>query len=364
MAAPSQLPALEFEVGTLNRGQFQRNANAEELARLEGPRRALRSTARWARFVGIYLPCLVALVTIGLTLTSYPGNQFEKTLASLGTLGAVFAVLCLPLLLSSTGRTISAQRRLEQDASNGFPIIEEYGEVSWGSRERGFIATTSRGRLISPLFTKFAAVPAYWNHFDRLAPGHYLFSLLPASRLVIETRTAAPHALWSPGEDHPVSAPAEDPVERALRTAFRNSRADATLNRGGRATAAQRWRLLVTHWWVFIAALLFGVASCLSLSEAWERLAPGSLVAAMVSLGLTAFLANLLVRVLLDAVQGKLESATGPVFLRPGKTDACGTIGSRTFNVSNARVDVFQSGRSYRVHWFKYTRVAVGAEPI
>lgn len=339
----------------MNRGHVERAPNAAELARIEAARLALRSTARGARFAGIYLPCLLGMVTSGMVLANYHGSGPEKLLAALASLVLIAAVFCVPLLLSSTGRAIFDMRRFERDAASGFPIVEEVGEVCWGKRERGFVATTSRGRLISPLFTKFGAVPAYWHHFDGLAPGRYLFSMLPASRLVIEAR---------PAPCNPISREHESAAEDALRAAFRNTREDAAVNREGRATAAQRWRLMVTEWWALLGVAVFAAAFCVALFEVLEQLALASIGGVVVGGGGVAFFAVQLARVVLDVLVGRLESATGTIRLSYGETGVEGRIGPSEFTTSLARANVFQSGRSYRVHWFKHSRVAVGADPM
>lgn len=341
------------QVNSSNRGPVGRTATPAELARIEAARHTLRSTARWARFAGIYLPGLLGLVTCVLSFANYPGSGPEKLIASLASLALISAVFCLPLLLSSTGRTISDMRRFEQDAANGFPIVEEFGEVRWG--KRGFVATTYRGRLISPLFTKFGAVPAYWHHFDGLAAGGYLFSMLPASRLVLEAR---------PATHDPTASGAESSAELALRSAFGNSSLDAAANRAGRATAAQRGRLLVTHWWALLALPVFGGASGMALSQVIERPGLGGILGVVVCVAALAFFVVQLANAVLDTLDGKLESATGTIRFSYGETEVQGRIGPSEFTTNLTRANVFQSDRSYRVYWFKRSHVAVGADPL
>lgn len=336
----------------MNRGPFERTPTAAELAQIEGARRALRSSARWARVAWIYVPGALGTFTFVLTLVTYPGSWLEGLLAGLGALAAIVCVLSLPLLLSKAGRPISAMRRLEQDAANGFPIVEEFGSVEWGNH--GFVAATQRGPLISQRFTKFTSVPAYWYHFDGLAPGNYLFTLLPASRLVIEARPAQP----------PIAPVFENPVVIALLAAFRNSPEEAALNRAGRATGAQRWQLLVTHWWALLGLPFFGAAFVMALLEVIEKPALGIIFGAVVALAVLAFIAVQVAYVLLDIVDGRLESRAGRIRLTYHKADVDLNIGQSKFTTSHGRAQVFQNGRRYRVHGFKRSRIVVGADPM
>lgn len=331
---------------------MERIATSTELAHIEAAGRALRSAARWARFCGIYLPCLIGLPVLIMTLVTYPGAILERILVSHAALAAIAAVFCLPILLTATGRTIFDRRRFEQDAANGFPVVEAIGVVEWGRRERALIATTHYGRMISPLFTKFTVLPAYWRRFDELAPGSYVFSLLPASRLVVAARPAL--------HDRAASRAA---AELALQAAFGNGPEETAANRRGRATTAQCWRLILTHWWL-LSLLLFGGVFVTTLLEAIRQPAVGTFVGAVVSLGVVVFLVFQTCQIILDALGGSLASATGTVRFRRLKHDTRGIIGASEFTMSHSQAEVFRHGQRYRVYWFKHSGIAVGADQV
>src|SRR6187399_882377 len=168
--------------------RIERSAHPAELLQIEQARRKLRSSARWASVAAFYLPAVLAVVTTGWTLASYPGDWPEKVLVSLAQSGALAGVFTASILLSPTGRTVFAYRRLQRDAERAYPIAEALGEVAWGTRERALVATVDGERLLSPFFTMFSVVPAYWHHFDTLTPGSYCFSFLPESGLVLHAQ--------------------------------------------------------------------------------------------------------------------------------------------------------------------------------
>lgn len=343
--------------------RIERSANAAELLQIEGARRALRSSARWASALGIYLPAVLALGTIGWTLAVYPGGWPEKVLVCLAESAAMLCVFTLPVMVGSTGRTVLAYRRLRRDAEHAYPIAQARGEVTWGRRDRALVATVDGERLLSPFFTMFSAVPAYWHHFDSLPPGAYSFALLPESRLVLSAQPiSAPTEHRSLGSDQ---ARAKEPSapERALRAAFRNGEADVAANREGRASARQRLRLVGSHWWVFLGNLLLGGLSYQSIRTIGVAPESERIVGCVFLLGVTAFLLVLLGRVVWDALEGRVDSARGTVSLRFGKTDATGRIGTRQFTLGNVKARALQQGHSYRVYWFKHSRVVVAADP-
>lgn len=328
--------------------RIERSASAAELAQIERARRALRNSALWFSVLGLYLPAVIALTTIGWTFSRVPGSWSQKVLVSLAQLVALLSVFTLPVMVGSSGRAVFAYRRLRRDAKRGYPMAEARGEVTWGKRERAIVATVGGERLISPLFTSFAMPPALWHHFDALTPGTYSFSLLPESRLVLGAQPIAEHAT-----SEALSAP-----ERVLRAAFGNDDADVEANRRGRASPRQRLRLLASSFWTLLFAALL-----LSLLYVFLRDTKGEPIAMLVPFGLTLYMLVVLYRIVRDTLEGRVDSAFGEVTVRIFKNSVTGSIGKNRFKLRRAQTRAFQKGRLYRVYWFRHSRVVVGVDP-
>ena len=335
-----------------------RVATPDEVARLETARRSLARSAAWARGLAFYVPGGIGVVVSASTLANYPGDLPVRILVGVLQLGALGCVFTLPILLSGTGRTLAIHRKLTRDAEAGFGIAREVGEVSWGKRQRGYVARVRGERLVSPFFTELV-LPAFWDHFERLAPGAYVFELLPESRVVL---TAEPVERAHLGPDGALDS-GETSGRLALRVAFGNSEEDAQVNREGRASVSQRRRLLLGHWWAFVAPPALAVGLYVGASTGRSSSTGGAALGAMVALGVIAFLVVVIARVLWDVLEGRVDTVVGSVLIRHGKTDATGTIGTTRFTLSLAKARALQRGRSYRVFVFRHSRAVAGAEP-
>ena len=62
---------------------------------------------------------------------------------------------------------------------------------------------------------------------------------------------------------------------------------------------------------------------------------------------------QLAVRVLLDVIEGRVDSRVGRTTFRFGKTDATGTIDGRSFTLSNTQARALQGLPRYRVYFFR-----------
>jgi hypothetical protein len=344
---------------------FARQATEEELARLEASRTSLRRSARWVAAVGLVLPTVLAVVVTASTLMTFPGSWLELLLGLLLGYVAIFAVFTGGMLLNETGHVLASSRRLERDAAGGFGVVRERGEVKWG--KSSYVAVVGGRRLFSPYFTELASVPGFWRHFDRLMPGRYVFELLPESGLVLHAEPAA-HAEHSahiePAERHAraVSQPAESALDAALLAAFRNRPEDRALNRVGRASGAQRWRLFVTYAWLLILLPGLGIGAWVSRTKPVEAPTTVGWFGVLVLVAFSGFVLQLLVRVVLDLFEGRVESKVGRTTFRFGKTDATGSIDGRSFTLSNKQARALFALPRYRVYFFRRTRQVAGAE--
>jgi hypothetical protein len=333
-----------------------RAPNPEERKRIEAARLALDRAAFWAKAIAFYLPGLVSAAALTGVVVSYQGTAVEIALVVLPS-AAILAALML-IMFSSTGRTIPSAARMKSDAERGFTIQREPGEVSWGRRERAYVASAGGQRLISPFFTQYASAPAFWHHFEALAPGRYEFELLPASRLVLNAWPVAELEIPMHGELDALGAPANV----ALLAAFGIDASDIEADRQGRASIPQRWRLLCSEFWVFLLLPFLGFAFYGAIPFAHDAAISALLVAALVLLGLTVFVVVLCGRVLLDVVQGRIDSAVGNLQVSFDDGTASATIGLVTLSLSNRRARSIQSGCRYRAYWFRWSRELAALE--
>jgi hypothetical protein len=340
-----------------------RVASPDELARLATARRSLGRAAMWARFLAVYMPGGIGVVVVVATLQNYPGDLPLRVLIGSLQLLALGAVFTVPILLSGTGRTLALHRKLERDVEAGFGVTREVGEVTWGKRERAYVAKVRGERLFSPFFTELVSVPAFWSHFDELAPGTYAFELLPESRLVLTAQAVERARLGADANLDTALGSNEAPGRLALRTAFGNAELELDANREGRASLSQRLRLVLSHWWAFLGVAMLGAALGLEALNPRDSWAWKNVASVIVGVGFIAFLTLLVVRVLWDALEGRVDTLVGSVSIRRGKTDSTGTIGTTRFTLSNAKARALSRGRSYRVFVFRHSRVAAGVEP-
>lgn len=327
-----------------------RAPSSEELARVAAARSTLRGTTRWTRLVAFGLPAGISLIVVATTLASYPDGPAGKLLAILLAVGVSFGVFTAPMLLTGYGRPLSVERALARDLEAGPRVERIRGEVIWSRRARSYGAVAGGRTLVSPEFTAYSAIPAFWHHFERLSPGSYLFDVLPASGLVL-----AAERLSDLKEG-------ERSGDAALREAFDSSLDDVIENRLGRATAAQRWRLLLRMWWLFLTLPFFSLSSWMAARGAAAKPGGGTALGLLGALGVTAFVLWLGGQVTADLVLGKVEVATGRVSFTYGKTEASGWVGGACFTLSNARARVFSPDATYRVFIFRRSRYVVGAE--
>jgi len=345
-----------------------RRPTEEELARLEASRTSLRRSARWVAAAGLVLPAVLAVVVTASTLMTFPGSWLELLGALLLGYVAIFGVFTGGMLLNETGHVLASSRGLERDATNGFGVVRERGEVKWG--KGSYVAVAGGRRLFSPYFTELASVPGFWRHFDRLLPGRYVFELLPESGLVLHAEPAAhaehgahsEHAEPAERNEHDVSQPAESALDAALLAAFRNRPADRALNRVGRASGAQRWRLFVTYAWLLILLPGLSVGVWVSRTKLVEAPTTGGWFGVLVLVAIGGFMLQLLVRVVLDLFEGRVESKVGRTTFRFGKTDATGSIDGRSFTLSNKQARALFALPRYRVYFFRRTGQVAGAE--
>jgi len=157
--------------------------------------------------------------------------------------------------------------------------------------------------------------------------------------------------------------PVSELPQAELMAAFKLRPLDLAANEVGRATVRQCWRLVLASWGFLVVTPILGGFTCLMLWQAWHYRALGSLVWSVVGLGSTALMSIFAGRILRDAVQGRVESATGVVSFRYYKTEATGSIGSVEFGTTRELAHALQPGRAYRVFYFPRSRRMVAAEP-
>ena len=333
-------------------GASDRPATPEERVRLETARASLARSAFWVRGVAVILPAVLAVVITVSAVTTSQGSWFEQVLGLLAGYAAIFGVFTLSMLLHETGHTLASSRKLAKDAASGYRLVRVHGEVKWG--KHSYVALADGRRLLSPYFTDLASVPGFWRHFDRLTPGRYWFELLAESGLVLG---AERDERGAQDDDS-----AERALDEALLAAFRNGEADRALNRTGRASGAQRWRLVLTYGWVLILLPCFAVGAWLGGARLLQAPTAGGGVGAFIALALGAFVLQLAVRVGLDVVEGRVDSKVGRTDFRFGKTDATGSIDGRSFTLSNAQARALFGLPCYRVYFFRRTHQVAGAE--
>lgn len=299
------------------------------------------------------LPTALSVVVTGSALMTFPGSWSELLVALLLGYVGIFAVFTGGFLLNETGHVLASSRGLERDATAGFGVVREHGEVKWG--KGSYVAVAGGRRLFSPYFTELTSVPGFWRHFDQLRPGRYVFEILPESGLVLRAEP-------DEHDDRDGGNPAESALDAALLAAFRNAPADRALNRAGRASGAQRWRLFVTYSWVVILLPCLGLGASLSGTKLVERPTAGGWLGALVACALGAFLLQLGVRVVLDLFEGRVESKVGRTTFRFGKTDATGSIDGRSFTLSNKQARALHALPRYRVYFFRRTQQVAGAD--
>jgi hypothetical protein len=74
------------------------------------------------------------------------------------------------------------------------------------------------------------------------------------------------------------------------------------------------------------------------------------------------FLLQLAVRILLDVIEGQVDSKVGRTTFRFGKTEATGSIDGRSFTLSNTQARALYGLPRYRVYFFRRTHQVAGAE--
>jgi len=345
-----------------------RSPTADELARIEHARQSLATAARWLCILAIYSPVLLGAGTCVYAWAADPGIVFDKVLGGLLVVLTIGGCLVLAVLLGPTRRTLTWHTRLERDRRSGFELAREQGEVGWGSDS--YIATVAGKSLISPFYTRLAAIPGYWYQFELLSPGAYLFDLLPESRLVV---SAEPIPRIEPEGARPRLEEGQAAVRRrcldksaaqaALLAAFGLRELDLAANREGRVTGRQRWRLAVSSSPYLLMAPLLLWACYLGLRET-SRAPQLGFSFSLVVLGLITAIATVFAgRHLWDIVECEVKSTTGLVSFRYTKSGATGSIGGVKFTTSSRRARALQSGRFYRVYYFRRSRGLIGAEP-
>jgi hypothetical protein len=336
-----------------------RRATPAELERLKTARAALRRSALWVGAVAIVLPTGLAVVITASTLRTFPGSWSQLLLGLLLGYAAIFGIFTGSMLLHETGHALASSRRLARDAAGGFRVVREHGEVKWG--KRSYVAVVGGRRLFSPYFTDLASVPGFWRHFDRLTPGRYRFELLAESGLVLSAERDVR------ASDHPAFVAAagdadDSPLDVALLAAFRNRAADRALNRRGLASRAQRWRLVVAYAWVVILLPFLGLGAWLGEPKRLRDPTAGGWVGVVIVLLIGGFALQLAVRIVLDVIEGRVDSKVGRTTFRFGKTDATGSIGGRSFTLSNRQTRALYGLPHYRVYFFRRTHRVAGAE--
>ena len=341
---------------------FSRQATDEERGRLATARASLRRSALWVGAVSVVLPAVLAVVITVSMLITFPGPWWEMLLGLLLGYAFLFGIFTGSMLLHETGHALASSRRLTKDAAGGFRIAREHGEVKWGKHSYVAIAALGGRRLFSPYFTDLgerARIVATLRlaHAGALrlrAPGRVRSGAQRRARRErpFDVRESAAGA----------GDAAESPLDVALLAAFRNRAADRALNRRGLASRAQRWRLVVTYAWVVLLLPCLGRRGVGRRKEAASGPTAGRGVGALFALLVGGFLLQLAVRVLLDVIEGGVDSKVGRTTFRFGKTDATGSIGGRSFTLSNTQARALYGLPSYRVYLFRRTHQVAGAE--
>ena len=323
-----------------------RAATSEELARIEQAQRSLARAARWLRLM-FCLPVLLGVGTGAYAWIANPGIPYERALGGLLVLVVIGCCLIVGLFLTSAGRTLIWHARLSRDRASGFRIARSRGEVAWG---RGaYMATVAGKSLISPSFTNYAVVPSYWNHFELLPPGSYDFDLLPESGFVVSAE--------------PIASDQRDAARATLLVAFKMRESELAANRPGRATGRQRWRLAVSSWPLFLMAPVLAVACYLFLREMPGPPELGAILTLLLLLLLTVAAIVFTGRPLWDIIEGEVLSTTGLVSFSYAESDVTGSIGAIEFTASSTQARALQSGRPYRVYYFRRSHRLLSAEP-
>ena len=332
-----------------------RLAGDTERARIDSIRASLRTSARWQAMIAFGIPGILSCAVLVTTLISYSGIWYEVLLVSIVQVVAVAAIFVVPTLFLGGYSVFTFERRLRRDAVASWPIERVRGNVTWSRRRRALVAKADGRVLASPFFTELNALPIYWDHFDQLAPGAYELELLRESGLVLNAKPCLEHAA-SDFDDQPGNV--------ALRAAFRSSRDDLIANRRGRASMAQRVRLLVANAWLPPALGLLGVAATLTVREATGKPQFAVVLSALVATALAALMACVAGSVILDVVRGTLDSRAGLVHvqLESDDTDARCTVGGMDFTSNASRARILQVGTSYRVYVFRHSRQLAAAE--
>jgi hypothetical protein len=107
---------------------------------------------------------------------------------------------------------------------------------------------------------------------------------------------------------------------------------------------------------------LLAVGAVLSVRRVLATPSAGTVFSALIAVTLVAVLAYFAGCVAFDVARGELDSAAGPVQLRPGKTEERGTVGGMDFTIGHRRARVLQNGMRYRVYVFRHSRRVVSAE--
>jgi len=345
-----------------------RAPTSDELASIEQAWRSLASAARWLRILAIYSPGLLGAGTCVYAWAADPGVVFDSVLGGLLVVLTVGGCLVLAVFLGPTRRTLTWHARLERDRRRGFGLARERGEVRWG--RDSYIAMVAGKSLISPFFTRLAAMPGYWYQFELLPPGAYIFDLLPESRLVVraEPIPRIEHGGVAPKLDQGPAAlrrrfldkPA---AQAALLAAFGLRESELAANREGRVTSRQRWQLAVSSLPYFLIAPSLLWACHLGLGETSRSPQLGSASGLVVMFLIAAIATVFGGRSLWDIVEGEAKSTTGLVSFRYAKSGATGSIGGVRFTTSTKRAHALQAGRTYRVYYFRRSRRLLAAEP-
>jgi len=327
-----------------------RPASREELVRIEGARLPLFHAACWIGGLAFGIPSLASAVVLATAVVNHPGSWLEKLGVALLDCTLVFGLFTGLSLRNQTGHTLASYRKLLKDEAKGFRLARELGEVRWGKHSYVAIA---RGRpLFSPFFTDLGAVPGLWRHFDRLSAGSYWFELLPESGLVLNAERVGDAA--SEGDTSPANT--------ALLAAFRNGENDRAANRAGRSTTAQRRRLLASHAWAFLLLPAIGASTWLAAASWLARPTLGGALGVLVASLVCGFVLLVSIRTVLDAIEGRVDSAAGPTSIHYGKVDATGSIQGQQFTLALTPARALMGANHYRVYWFRRTRRVTGAE--
>ncbi|MGD0835584.1 MAG: hypothetical protein ABSB49_02950 [Polyangia bacterium] len=361
---------------------------ADELARIERVKSELRESARWVVITGLALPSV--LVAGGLVLLiAYPGQVPIGLGALLAMAPAVVSFLLI--VYGDSGRPLRLYRALGRDAARGYLVEKRRGEITWAAHPGTFVATAGGLRLVSPWFTECRPVPTQWHHFEKLAPGHYEFEVLPESGLVLAAQALSGASTADRGGGSQVGLPPQMHAGNlAIQSSLHLHPSDLLLNRSGRASGRQRRRLVWQNLWLFLSVALCAPTGLLA---AVHTIKHPDFWVGFTALGLSAIAVGCAwaaKKIVIDALLGEVDTAVGFVqFRNYGEMDAEGVIlqnpviveidradtrrrgrrpslplGSVTFCIRLERMRVFQPSVRHRVFLFRNSRALAAAEVV